>query len=270
MTKRIPLIVLCASIAFFVRAQKGLELGGWIGSSHYFGDLKTEFSLNEPGLAIGLAGRYNFNERISAKASLNLGHLRGDDSDSNNTFERERNLSFKSAIVDLSSQLEFNFLPYVHGSSDDFFTPYIFAGLSGFSFSPRTDLNGTTYSLRHFGTEGQPIGEEYGKFSLAINFGLGVKWDINVDWSMNIEVGMRATSTDYIDDVSTIYPDLDLLASTRGQTAADLSNRSIVPGVGVTGRQRGNSANNDNYVFVGVGIMRYFGQLPCPKIVKDR
>ena len=270
MSKRIPFILLLSLCAHLTSAQKGLELGGWLGSSHYFGDLKTEFSLNEPGLAIGIAGRYNFNERIAAKASFNVGHVRGDDSDSNNTFERERNLNFSSRILDLSTQLEFNFLPYIHGSSDDFFTPYIFAGISGFSYSPKTEMDGNTFTLRLFGTEGQAIGEEYGKFALAVNLGLGVKWDINVDWSINIEVGMRATGTDYIDDVSTIYPDLDLLASIRGQTAVDLSNRSLIPGVGVSGRQRGNSANNDNYVFIGIGIMRFFGQLPCPKIVKDR
>jgi len=251
-------------------AQKGLELGVWIGSSHYFGELKTEFSLNESSLAGGLVARYNLNERLCAKASLNYGHLKGDDSDSNNTFERERNLNFSSTIIDLSGQFEFNFLPYIHGNEDHYFTPYLFTGFSGFNYNPKTSKDGSTYTLRDFGTEGQPIGEEYSRYSMAVNFGIGVKWDINIDWSINVETGMRVTRTDYIDDVSTVYPDLDLLAVTRGQTAVELSNRAMVPGVGVPGRQRGNSANNDNYLFFGVSIMRYFGQLACPKIVKNR
>ena len=248
-------------------AQKGWEVGGWLGMSHYFGDLNTHFDLSKPGLALGLNARYNFNERIATKFSFSYGSIRADDADSPNSFERMRNLSFKSQILDFTPQLEFNFFPYVHGSKEYFFTPYIFAGFSVFYFNPRTELNGEWYSLKEFGTEGQNVGDEYMGVSGAFALGGGFKWDISSELSINIELGIRKVFTDYIDDVSQIYPDMFQLAQTRGQIAVDLSDRSGVNGIGDAGRQRGNSKDNDTYSFIGISIMKYFGRLECPAIL---
>ena len=48
--------------------------------------------------------------------------------------------------------------------------------------------------------------------------------------------------------------------------AAALSDRSGIEGFATPGRQRGDSTTKDKYVVIGIGIMRYFGFLPCPKI----
>jgi len=253
-----------------VGAQKGTELGAWLGFNQYYGDLHTELSTTDVGLAGGLVFRYNFDERISVKSSLNYGRLSASDTDSQNTFERQRNLSFFSDLWDLTGQVEFNFLPYVHGSSDEFFTPYVFGGLSIHSQDPRTELNGQIFRLREFGTEGQPIGEEYGRFAFAPTIGLGLKWDINADWSFNVELSIHNSSSDYIDDVSSVYPDLSQLNTVRGGQAVDLSDRSLVRGLGESGRQRGDRRSNDTYTFLGLSIMRYFGSLPCPKVAKRK
>lgn len=262
------LVISMVFISLGLWAQKGIELGAWLGTSFYFGDLQSEFSFSEPGFGAGINFRYNLDERLAAKASLNYARIHGDDSDSQNSFERNRNLSFHSNIIDFTGQFEFNFLPYKHGSEEDYFTPYVFAAATVFAFSPKTEMNGETYNLRDFGTEGQNIGNEYGRFAFAPGYGIGLKWDLNLNWSINIEAGIRHSSTDYLDDVSTRYPDLNNLAQIRGQTAVDLSNRSTVAGIGDTGRQRGNSRNNDTYMIFGISIMRYFGTLECPAIVR--
>lgn len=253
-----------------LQGQKGIELGAWLGLTHYYGDLQTELAISDPGLAGGLNFRYNFDNRIALKSSLNYGRISADDADSQNTFERQRNLNFFSDVWDLTIQGEFNFLSYIHGSKEEHFTPYLFAGLSVFSFAPKTTLDGETFSLRDFGTEGQPIGQEYNRFALAPTIGIGLKWDINIDWSFNLELSIHGSQSDYIDDVSAVYPDLNDLRTTRGQQAVDLSDRSIGGGIGEPGRQRGNSRNNDTYVFFGLSIMRYFGSLDCPRAVKKR
>lgn len=253
-----------------VSGQQGFELGGWIGTSLYFGDLHTELTAEDPGLNFGFGGRYNFDERISAKLGLNYARIKGDDFDSPNTFERERNLSFFSDVFDVTLQAEFNFLPYIHGSRDQSFTPYLFAGASLFAFSPKAELNEQVFNLRDFGTEGQAIRNEYSRFSRAWTFGVGFKFDIDVDWSINIEAGVRNSQTDYLDDVSGVYPDLIALGDIRGQTAVALSDRSIGGAIGEQGRQRGNSRNNDTYVLFNVGIVRYFGSLACPKLSKHK
>lgn len=260
------LLALSFQMAYEGIGQKGWEAGAWIGTSYYFGDLNTNFYLLSPGLAGGINGRRNFNERLCAKASLNYGYVHADDANSSNSFEQQRNLRFSSHIIDFTAQMEFNFLPYVHGSNDRFFTPYLLGGFSFFKYNPKAKLDNVSYSLRDFGTEGQTIGAEYGSFNAGLTLGGGFKWDINEEWSINIEFGSRQVFTDYLDDVSTTYPGESILLATRGATAAALSNRSTVDGLGDAGRQRGNSRDNDSYNFLGISVMKYFGGLECPKI----
>jgi hypothetical protein len=254
----------------FALAQRGAEVGFNAGVAYYFGDLNTQFNLSRPGLGLNAYGRFNFDERIAIKMGLYYGRISGDDAQSDNAFQQARNLDFYSNVWDGTLQLEFNFFPYIHGSKDRYFTPYIFAGLSAFHYNPKTKLNGTTYSLREFGTEGQDIGGEYSLFNLGVAYGGGLKWDLNYYWSINVELSGRFLFTDYLDDVSEVYPDPNVLAILRGPDAVALSDRSDpdAPGgqIGRAGIQRGNSKNNDSYNFAMVGLAYYFGRVKCPPI----
>ena len=71
-----------------INAQKGWEIGGWLGTSFYFGDLNNRLSVTQPGIAGGLNARWNFNTRISLKNSLNFGTVGASDVDSPNNFEK--------------------------------------------------------------------------------------------------------------------------------------------------------------------------------------
>ena len=125
------LVIICICILSCIgtaNAQRGYELGGYIGTAYYFGDLNTNFRLNKPRPSIGIMGRRNFNTRISASLSLNYTRVSADDMDSGNSFENMRNLNFFSNVIDLNANFEFNFFKYVHGSRDHWFTPYIFGG----------------------------------------------------------------------------------------------------------------------------------------------
>ena len=122
--------------------MRGWEVGPWGGVSYYFGDLNTNTRLDRPNLAGGILARYNFNERLAFSLSGNYGRIEASDSDSRNPFELNRNLSFQSDIWEATALFEFNFLPYFHGSRDDFFTPYLFGGLSLFSFNPMAEYDG--------------------------------------------------------------------------------------------------------------------------------
>ncbi len=254
-----------------VSAQQGFELGGWVGGAFYTGDLNTQFDVMHPGQAAGLIMRYNFNHRICFKVSGNYGFLRADDAWSDNAFERRRNVNFRSHLGDLSSQLEFNFFPYFHGSRDHFYTPYLFAGFSLFTYNPYAIYNGEkTPPLRDLGTEGQFIGEEYSTFQRGINFGAGLKFDLTDEWSLNVELSFRKLFTDYLDDVSTAYPNKGELRGVRGDIAVLASDPSVPDAegnlFGMEGRQRGDSNNKDAYHFIQIGIVRYFGNLKCPDI----
>lgn len=259
------------SLSLALTAQEGWELGGNIGVGHYFGDLNTDFSLNDPGISIGAVARYNFNNRVSISLSANYVRLSGDDADSENSFERTRNLNFRSNTFDGTARIEFNFLPYTHGSKDEYYTPYLFGGLSVVYFNPEGFLNDEWHELRPLGTEGQFLGEEYYSVAAAVTYGIGLKFDLSYEWSLNFELSGRYLFTDYFDDVSTTYPDFDDLESLRGAQgplAVALSDPSIpIDGeqkIGQPGRQRGNAGDNDMYAIFRVGIMYYFGDIKCP------
>jgi len=261
-----------AIVLFFVasesHAQKGWEVGGWLGTSLYYGDLNNQVNFSSPGLAGGLLGKWNFNSRVSLRGSLNYGRISADDADADNNFNRNRNLNFYSDIFDLTTGIEFNFLEHIRGSKFETYSPFIFAGLSIFRYNPKTELDGVTYSLQEFGTEGQDIGEEYFLMSAGYTLGAGFKWDVSSDLTFAAEFTVRRVFTDYLDDVSTTFPNLARLDAVRGPTAVSLSDRSLQDGIAIEGRQRGNSADNDRYTFLSFSLTKFFGRLECPKISK--
>ena len=270
LSKILPLF-LCLSLGGELYAQKGWELGLNVGVANYFGDLNTNYSFRELGPAAGFMARYNFNTRVALRIDGNYARIGADDANSSNNFERARNLSFFSNVYDGEMALEFNFLNYVHGSRDEFFTPYLFAGFAVVNFDPKTEFEGETVLLQPLGTEGQFRGEEYSRTQGAFAFGGGMKVDLSYRWSLNFELSARRMFTDYIDDVSTVYADVEDIRNLRGDQAADLSDRSIlIQGVndnliGQPGRQRGDSTGNDTYASFKVGLLYYFGELRCPE-----
>ena len=254
-----------------LKAQQGWEAGAAVGVGHYFGDLNTDLSLSDPGIAFGGIARYNFSNRWSSRIFLGYTKVAAFDNDSRNIYEQARNLHFRSDVIDGALGLEFNFLQYDHGSKDHFFTPYIFGSFMVSQFKPQAELDDVWVDLRDYGTEGQFTGDEYYTTSLGISYGLGVKLDLSYEWSINFEVNVRQLFNDYLDDVSTVYPDMEDLEDLRGIDAVRLSDRSIlIEGVneqqiGEEGRFRGNSSDNDQYAAITFGIVYYFGDLKCPE-----
>jgi Domain of unknown function (DUF6089) len=265
---RLIILGLCLYAQTTSAQMRGWELGGWIGGSNYFGDLNTTWRVNQTKLSGGVGARYNFNDRLCLKFGFNAGEVAAYDADSKNVYERRRNLHFKSLLVDATAQFEFNFMPYVHGSRDFYYTPYMFLGPSFYYFNPRAELDGTWYKLVEYGTEGQFRGEEYNLTQGALAYGFGFKVDLSYRWSINIELGGRKLFTDYFDDVSGIYADPRDIRAQRGTIAADLADRSEEPKIGLPGRQRGNGKSNDMYAFLHVGMLYYFGQIRCPGLTK--
>jgi hypothetical protein len=234
------------------------EVGVFLGGSYYTGDLnpKSHFLLTK--FAGGIVYRYNITPRWAFKASALLGWLEG--SDAKSKANVERNLSFKTYLFDFSPQIEFNFLPYIMGDKKHFITPYIFVGASVFNFKPRAqDSTGKWFDLNSMGTEGQGTTQEgknkpYSLTSIAIPFGLGLKISPSKSISLGLEWGIRKTFTDYIDDVSTVYPDYLILSSEKGMDAVALSDKSPVPLEDLKDFKRGDPKTKDWYVFTGLTL----------------
>lgn len=270
-TRRTVFILWTFFVPFLhLAAQKGYELGVWVGTSYYYGDLNTTLKITQPGLAGGLLARYNFNHRVNARLGISMGKVGASDAGSDNHFEKGRNLQFQSVLGDIAGVIEFNFFHYEHGHQTYNKTPFFFSGVNLTYFNPTATLNNVAYSLRKMGTEGQPLGQEYGSITGGLILGGGFKFDLNRNVSMNIEISTRFLFTDYLDDVSTVFPDKSTLKDTRGDIAVSLSDRSLIDGLGAEGRQRGDSKGNDRYVMAGIGIVRYFGGISCPEISRIR
>lgn len=237
-------------------AQKS-EIGAFVGTSFYIGDLSHSTIFSECGISGGVVYRYNFTPRWALKANIIFAEVHASDAKSNGNYER--NLSFKSPITELSVQAELNFLKIYNQKGYNRFSPYVFAGVAVFSFNPQAEYNGKTYDLQPMGTEGQgldPSKKEYALCSFAVPFGIGLKVNIGRFVSIGAEWGMRFTCTDYLDDISSTYHDNADLRFKRGDIMANLADRSPEIGGAVheAGSQRGNFNTTDFYSFCGATV----------------
>jgi hypothetical protein len=261
MKQFITLVIFSVFISTNLSSQY-TEVGVFVGVSNYHGDLTPKnLEVSSYAPAFGAFGRYNFNGHLAAKVHFYKGVLQGSDFHAQVTKgERARNLSFRTDVYELGAQFEYNFLDFKVAIKDHITTPYIFAGVAGFYYNPQAEINGQWFDLRPLSTEGQGLegssAQPYQKFSIAIPMGLGVKFNINHVTNIGLEFGMRKTFTDYIDDVSTTYPDLNVLASEVGDFAAALSYRApeYNPDAPADpqGTSRGDATDKDWYFFGGV------------------
>ena len=191
-------LVICFSVATQAQSFKpSTEVGVFMGTSYYIGDLNdNHFELAQP--ALGLIYRNNLNRRFTLKASAWAGEIRGNDKINNvDTAKIIRNLHFRSPIMELSGQIEFNFFEYETGSKRYPFSPFIFSGISFFKHNPQArrwntenpfDRDGYGSSnewieLQPLGTEGQnsvhyPGKDPYSLTQIAIPLGVGIKWSL--------------------------------------------------------------------------------------------
>ncbi|HUS00550.1 MAG TPA: hypothetical protein VMY77_02420, partial [Chitinophagaceae bacterium] len=139
--------------------------------------------------------------------------------------------------------------------------PYVFAGIGYFHFNPYTEVTpGNKIFLKPLSTEGQGFvsGQvPYNLSQFSIPFGGGIKLSLSDDVRVGVELSLRKTFTDYLDDVSTIYVDDNILLANRGQLAVDLAYRGDDVGSGpypVEGTPRGTLAAKDWYYFTGVTL----------------
>ncbi|MFM9051790.1 MAG: DUF6089 family protein, partial [Bacteroidota bacterium] len=125
MRRKFALLVLLISCLSGSLSAQYNEVGLLVGWSSYKGELaeplfKTDFN----HLAGGIFFRHNWNRHWSWKLAVNYGRISGDDATSDYAFNRDRNLSFYSDILDISPMMEFNFFPYETGNRYYPFSPY--------------------------------------------------------------------------------------------------------------------------------------------------
>lgn len=251
------LIILFLLLATTPGKAQQHELGIFAGGSYYIGDINPYMHFAQTQPAIGLLYRYNINYRWAIRLHGMYGSLQS--SDAKVKYNENRNLAFKSPLLEIGTQIELSYYRFQIGSDNDNFTPYLFAGFSYFKFKPMGELNGEWYNLQALGTEGQgttayPDRQPYSLAGLSIPMGMGIKIGLGGSTVLGFEWGIRKTFTDYIDDVSTTYANPNVLASQNTSAAAYLGDPSGDYSYEKTGFQRGNSNTNDWYSFAGMTL----------------
>lgn len=261
--------------SFSANAQK-LSLTAFGGVSSYEGDLQEKrYTFDQAHPAFGIGLMYEITNHFFARANITFGKLSADDAEGSKNLTR--NLNFSSPITDVHAGLEYNFLDLYERSA----TPYVFAGISYFSFNPYTkDSAGNRVNLQPLSTEGQGFvngREKYKLSQFSIPFGGGVKLALSDNLRIGVEVGIRKTNTDYIDDVSTTFVDENTLLANRGQLAVDLAFRGDELKTGLTypadGTSRGSAKKKDWYYFSGITLAFRLGAggskkgISCPRAV---
>lgn len=264
-TNTLLLIIISLVFNFASTAQQfkpNTEVGLILGTSYYLGDLNTTH-FNQSSATAGLVIRKNIDKRFVYKAEVMYLNLKSDERQSSDTIALDRGLHFRSPIYELSGQIEFNFLPYQSGNPLYTWTPFVYTGISIFSFNPQAEnINGEWLDLQELGTEGQGTTTEFdgntrSKYSLiqfAIPIGGGLKIAVNENFNIVLEYGARKTFTDYLDDVSTTYAGPNINGSWPVEMS-DLAQQMSDPnGTHVKDEQRGNPDKKDWYSFAGITL----------------
>ena len=270
MLKKYIYRLLLVFVPFWANAQVH-EIGAQVGFANYFGDLNYNASFVSVRPMGGVFYRTNFDERWSLKSSFNYGQLAFDDKLSKNDFNRQRNLHFKTDVMELAAMLELNFLEFNKRKKDKRWSPYFTIGIAVFYFNPQAKLNNQWYYLQPLGTEGQTDFsysgvKKYKLIDVAIPIGGGFKYSINKNWNIGVYGGLRVTFNDYIDDVGGVYASpLSLPEGSRG-VAYQLADRSgeVGAAIGAPGRQRASSSKSDFYMFAGFSVSYTIFRMKCP------
>jgi hypothetical protein len=177
----------------------------------------------------------------------------------------QRNLSFRSKILELSLLAEFHPLAchaYSNGLTLPRFSPYLVGGIGLFTFDPKAKLNNNWLSLNDLHTEGQGFVQYTGRkpYKLTqcnVPVGVGVKYEVSTLLNARLEIVHRLLFTDYLDDVSTSYINPEAfytnLPPAEAALATQLADRRRSPnhaddskGSGI----RGNPGKKDTYFSV--------------------
>lgn len=263
------------------------DLGGrnQVGSDWFF-----DLDAASTRYVVNLGFRYKISQYVSVKTGLTFGEIAANDKFTDEPYRNNRNLHFRSPVVEWATQMEVSWMRESIGSrykirrvrgrgrKGSQVYVYGFAGVALLYMNPMAKYNGKWHSLKPLHTEGQdfvPSRAEYSNWQLTIPFGVGMKYALDKKSSIGLEYGLRKTFTDYVDDVSTSYvyskwaPNALAIQQTLGydNVAAGLADPSLnrapdnidsFPGAcsACPGQQRGDPSNLDSYMFLMITYQR--------------
>ncbi|MFT4523401.1 MAG: hypothetical protein ACI8ZN_002354 [Bacteroidia bacterium] len=243
------------------------------GLSIYFGDLAgasigattiplyPDSDLSHARSMVLFGIRKNISHRLALRGSLSATTLFADERNSASSIRAERNLHFRTSIQELSGLVEYNLINFAKNKNNFILEYYVFGGLGLFHFNPKAKYKDEWVRLQPLGTEGQGVKpglKKYRTVAFSFPIGAGLRANLNQEWTIFGELSFRATATDYLDDVSTVYYEYNKIYQAHGRTAADLSYRGNEVSY-PTNVPRGNPESKDSYASLTLGVSKMFG-----------
>lgn len=201
------------------------EIGVFLGGSNFVGDVGKTNYISPNKLAFGVLYKWNKSPRHAYRFSYSQSQIAGFDSQSSESSRKIRGYKFKNDVKEVSAGLEFNFFDFNLHEFGQRVTPYVYTGITYFSFDQQFFINGGTK-------------KDYTDSTFAIPMTVGVKSNITKHLILGAEIGARYTFTDNIDGSN---PDNENLQTLKF----------------------GNINNNDWYLFSGFTLTYTFGEKPC-------
>ena len=298
MRKIIILILAVLMMPIFSQAQKWkrqrVEYSFGVGATNFLGDLGgrnqkgtdgfMDFEIKATRYAAGFGYRYQLAKDWFIKGNLYYVMVSGNDNLTEQPARANRQLNFKSNIVELSAQAEYMIIKQksghlyrlrgVRGKSWFRFEVYALGGLGLIWFDPRGDNGSEHVRLAPLNTEGQglPGGpDDYKGLTMVMPYGLGIRRALGGgarsrhfgSWTIALELTMRKTFSDYIDDVSDVYYGTGNGSESTGVVGAGYTDEQIFfsdpSGHYVNGgygepQQRGDKTDNDAYMMGIISI----------------
>ena len=247
------------------------DLGGGNGEGgHIFSFKDIDSDVLKFSMMLGY--KYRLTDRIVGKCSFTYSMVGANDANAGREVRRERNLNFKSNLLEFGVGAEYYFLrekkvPIYSGENTFWkrWSGYISIEIAMLHFNPMGEYQGQWYELQPLCTEGQGTGVEYKVWTssgtqvvtanekykltaLSIPVGLGFMYRASREVSVGFELLQHFTTTDYIDDCSSYYFDYDQQGITPPSEMTKIfADRRVNPTNKGTGVQRGSTAYNDTY-----------------------
>ncbi len=161
------------------------EVGPSLGITGYLGDVNDGNMWKHPGITGGGVFRYILNSRWAVKGNLCYAGISGNSADIDSKFPDEGKYEFKSTLIDLGAQVEFNFFHFGSGPSYKHYkrlSPYLTVGLG----AVMSTAGGTNVAL-------------------SLPMGAGVKYKLKDRLNVGFEFTMRKSFGDKIDGLTDLY-----------------------------------------------------------------
>ena len=241
------------------------DLGGANSSKHFY---VNEMKLKNYRLSGSIYAALLYKNFIGARVEGTWGQVQSSDADVKGSslysiYERNRNLSFKSNIAEVSLLFEFHPFIFINFQDNNLprYSPYIIAGVGNFSFNPTTVYQGKTINLQSLHTEGEGFPEypqvhnyKLSQFNLPV--GLGVRYELSSSFNLRLEYVHRILFTDYLDDASSKFY-IDPAVFARHLDPRDAAYANVLYNPSLTAKKpprRGNPNDKDTYMTLSLKV----------------